>query len=281
MGELLNLSDLVNRQSGGNSGTPEAVWFQKVARIVGAAATAPISGRPASLWRYDGIMWPGGAAAPVTVEAPTRATQGALLGWTNPGGGREKLCVQAWTTGLVAGTLIIYDRLLHIGSKSGTVTTPQAVGGTLTRNVGGVGNFAFIEIGAQIGTTGTTVVMSYTNQAGTSGRTSPSVVIGGTGFREISRAIMLPLQAGDTGIQAVADVDLVVSTGTAGAFDVVVGKPLAYVGIGAAGSPAWRDFTTGMPGIPKIDADACLAALWYPNTTTAPELIGGIGTVEA
>lgn len=280
MTAIADLSDLINRATGGNSGTPETVWFQKVARVAGAAATVPIAGRPASLWRYDGINWPGGSASPATVAAPDKTTTGALLGWTNPGGGREKHLVQAFATGLVAGTLVIYDRLLHIGSKSGTVTTAQTVAGSLTRNTGGVGNFAFIEIDTIIGTTGTTVTMSYTNQAGTSGRTSPAVVIGGTGFREVSRVIMLPLQAGDTGIQSVQSVTLAATTGTAGAFSVVIAKPLAYLGFGLAGSPGWRDFTTGLPGIPKIETDACITGLWMPNTTTAPEITGVLSTVE-
>jgi hypothetical protein len=279
MAALTDLSDLINRATGGNSGTPETVFFQKLARIGGAAATALIAGRPASLWRYDGVNWPGGAI-PGAVAAPTRATTGALLGWTNPGGGREKHVIQAWGTGLVAGTMIVYDRLLQYNGV-GNVNTAQTVGGALTRNTGGVGNFAFMEIGTQIGTTATTVSMSYTNEAGTTGRTSPSVAIGNTGFREATRAIMLPLQAGDHGIQAVASFTLAASTGTAGNVSLVVGKPLAYIGIGAPGDPGFRDFIVGMPGVPKIDTDACIAALWIPNTTTVPEIFGGISTVEA
>jgi hypothetical protein len=278
MAALADLSDLINRSTGGNSGTPQNVFFHKVARVAGAAATAPIAGRWASLWTYDG--WPAGGAAPGAVAAPTNATTGALP-FTDPGGGRESHLTQAWATGLVGGTLLLYDRLLHIGGLNATTTTAQTVGGTLTRNTGGVGNFAFLEVYTIIGTTGTTFTMEYTNQAGTTARVSTATGIGATNFREVTRAIMIPLQAGDTGIRAVANVDLLATTGTAGNFGLTVGKPIAYCGIGAAGAGGWRDFVTGMPGIPKIEAGACLSLLWSPTTVTPPEIFGGYAIVEA
>jgi hypothetical protein len=256
------------------------MFFQKAARVAGAAATANIAGRPCSLWTYDGVNWPGGTA-PGAVAAPTSATTGAIVPYTNPSGGRQKHLIQAWATGLVGGTLIIYDRLLHISGLDGTNVGAQTVAGSLTRNTGGAGNFAFAEIYTIIGTTARTITMSYTNTTPTGGRTSPAVAIGATGFREVTRAIMLPLQSGDTGITSVESVTLSATTGTAGDFGITVGKPITYVGIGAAGACGWRDFTVGLPGIPQIEDDACLAALWIPNTVTAPEIWGGLSFVEA
>jgi len=279
---LSDISDLINRATGGNSGTPQSVFFHKVARIGGAAATAPIAGRPASLWRYDGL--PGAGAAPGAVAVPTAATVGALP-FTNPGGGREKHLVQAWATGLVGGTVLLYDRLLHQSDLSGNAGGAKTVQGThpgtpaLTRNTTGVGNFAFMEIYTLIGSTSSTVTMSYTNQAGTSGRTSPAVALGNTGFREVTRVILMPLQAGDTGIRSVQSVTYA-TTGVVGALGVTVGRPLAYMGVGGPGAAGWRDFTTGMPGIPQIEADACLALLWFPQTVTVPEIFGGYSMVE-
>lgn len=281
---ITDLSDLVNRATGGNDGTPTTLWFQKVARIGGAAATAPIAGRWASLWRYDGVCWPGGAV-PTTVAAPTAATTGALVPWANAGGTRDKHLIQAWATGLVAGTLLVYDRLLHVGGLSGTNTAAQAVGGALTRHTDGVGVFAFAEVHTQIGASASAITLSeYTNQAGAGSRAGPAVVIGGTGFREVTRAIMLPLQAGDTGLRAVTSVDLTVTTGTAGDFGVTLGFPLCFVSIDQAGGCGWRDFSVGLPGIPILAGvdgdDVCLAALWQPATTTAPELLGALSFVE-
>lgn len=282
MTAIANLSDLVNRETGGNDGTPANEWFFKSARVAGAAATAPIAGRPASLWTYDGQ--PGAGVAPGAVAIPTNATAGGLL-QADPGGGREKWLIQGFASGLVAGTLIMYDRLLHVSGLSGTTTTPQDVQTStptpaLTRYTDGLGNIAFIEIYTIIGTTATTITMDYEDEnAATS--TSPAVVIGGTGFREVTRALFLPVASGDRGITAVHSVDLLATTGTAGNFGVTIGHPLAYIGIGMPGGAGWRDFSTGMPGIPEVQTDACIAFLWVPNTTTAPEVFGCFSTIEA
>lgn len=283
MAAITDLSDIINRLTSGNNGTPQNIWFHKEARIGGAAAPATIAGRPCSLWGYDGQ--PGaGVMTSTAPNIPTNATAGAL-GQVNPGGTRQQWLVQASAAGLVAGTLILYDRLFWQSNLSGTTTTAQTVQGAgttpLTRYTDGVGNVAWVEIYTAIGTTATTVTMSYTNQAGTSGRTSAAVAIGGTGFLERTRAIMLPLASGDYGIQNVATMTVLASTGTAGLIGVTVAHPLATMTIGQPGAAGWRDFTTGLPGIPEVKPNACLSLLWIPNTTTSPEIFGGISLVEA
>lgn len=277
MTAIADLSDLINHSTGGGAALPQNIFFFKSARVAGAAATATIAGRPASLWTYDGH--PSGGVAPGAVAVPTNATAGALP-FTSAGGGRQSWLVQGWATGLVAGTLVLYDRLLHISGLSGTTTTAQTVGGTLTRNTGGVGNFIMAEVYTLVGTTATTITCSYTNTVPTSGRTTTAVVFGGTGFREVTRAVLMPLASGDDGVTAVASTTVAASTGTAGNFGITVGRPRAYIGIGAAGAPGWRDFITGLPGIPEIEAGACLSLLWFPSTVTAPEIFGGYGIVE-
>jgi len=281
MTALNDLSALINRATGGNSGTPENMWFHKAARIAGATATAPIAGRWASLWTYDGC--PGAGVAPTTAAIPDNTTAGGLQ-QTDPGGGRQKFMYSAFASGLNAGTLLLYDRLLHIGGLNGTTATAQDVQTTsptpaLTRYTNGLGNIAFAEVYTIIGASGVTIVMSYVDDADNTGD-SPAVVFGGTGFREVTRAIMLPMNGGDKGIKAVKTVTHA-TTGTAGNYGVTIGHPLAYIGIGAPGGAGWRDFSTGMPGIPEILTDACLAFLWLPATTTAPELFGCLSMLES
>lgn len=278
MAAIVDLSDLINRSTGGNSGTPQNVFFHKAQRIAGAVPPTPIPGRPMTLWTYDGQ--PSAGVAPGAVAVPTNATAGSLS-QASPGGGRQQWMTQVWAGGFSTGTLVLYDRLLHIGGLSATTTSAQTVGGTLTRNTGGVGNMVWVEIYTIIGTTGTTVTASYTNQAGTASRTTAAVVMGGTDFREATRVLLLPLQAGDYGIQAVASVTVLASTGTAGNFGVTVGRPLAYIGMGTPGAGGWRDYSTGLPGIPEVGSGACLAWLWYPNLASVPELFGGVSLVEA
>ena len=281
MAAITDLSDLINRQTGGNSGTPENIFFHKVPRVAGVAATAPIAGRGCSLWEYDGM--PAKGVVPTIGIIPDRLLQGAIT-FTPAGGGRDKHLIGASITPLVAGVFLLYDRLFHIGGLSGTSTASQAVQGAvpspiLTRNTGGAGNMAFYEIYTIIGTTGATLTMTYVNQAGTGSRTS-TINIGATGFREVSRMQRIPLAAGDSGIQAVNSIQLSASTTTAGNFGITIGQPLAWIPVGAAGIMGWRDYTTGLPGIPVINPNACLSLMFIPSVTTAPELFGSLATIE-
>jgi hypothetical protein len=280
MAALTDLSDLINRQTGGNSGTPENIFFHKVPRVSGAAATTPIAGRACSLWTYDGM--PAGGAVPTSAAIPDRTTTGAIS-FTAPGGSRDKHLIGASITPLTAGVYLLYDRLMHIGGLSGTSTTSQSVQGSpaspaLTRNTGGAGNIAWYEIYTIIGTTSTTLTMNYTDQGGNSA--SSTMNIGATGFREVTRAQRIPLAAGDTGIQSVQSVQLTATTGTVGNFGITLAQPLAWIPVGVAGTMGWRDYTTGLPGIPTIHTDACLAMMFIPAAATAPEVWGSLGTVE-
>lgn len=280
MAAILDLSDLVNRVTGGNDGTPEAVFFHKDARIGAAAAAATVAGRMTSLWRYNGI--PAGGAVPGAAANPDNTTVGALL-QTDPGGGRQKWLLGVVGVPLNAGTLILYDRLRHIGGFSGTVTTPQAFGGAASRYTGveAAGNQIWVEIYTQIGATGTTITASYTNESGTAGRTTVATAIGATGFREEERIIRLPLQSGDRGVRSVESVTLAATTGTAGEFGVTLAKPLTIMPFASAGVGQVRDLIAGLPGILEIKPGACLAWAWLANVATAPVLDGSVHMVEA
>ena len=281
MAAITDLSDLINRQSGGNSGTPENIFFHKVPRVAGVSATTPISGRGCSLWTYDGF--PAKGDAPTVGVIPDLATQGAIP-FTPASGGRDKHLIGASIAPSVAGVYLLYDRLFHIGDLSGTSTSAQTIQGSpaspsLTRNTGGAGNIAFYEIYTLIGSTSTTLTMTYTNQAGVSSRTS-TINIGGTGFREATRMQRIPLAAGDSGIQAIEQIQLTATTGILANFGIIIAQPLAWIPVGSTGTLGWRDYTTGLPGIPVINPDACLSLMFIPASNTAPELFGTIATIE-
>lgn len=278
MAALTDLSDIANRLTGGSSGTPQNLFAWIDNRTDSAAVTATVAGRMTSLWRYN--KCPGGVGAiPGAAAIPDNITSGGLL-QTDPSGGRELWLLGMSASFTQAGSLLLYDRLLHNGGLSGTVTTAQTVGGTLTRNTGGVGNQIWVEIYTIIGTTGTTITASYTNQAGTSGRTTKAVSIGNTGLREGERLIPLPLQDGDTGVQAVASVTLAASTLTAGSFGVTVARPLLLLPMQGASTGGMRDCIAGLPQIPEVDTDACLGLAFLANTTTAPQGFVSLSMIE-
>lgn len=277
MAALADLSDLVNRRTGGNSGTPEDIWIFKDPRADSAAVAATVAGRMTSLWRYNGC--PSNGAVPTTVAIPDNATAGGVR-QTDPGGGRTKWLLGGSFVALAPGVLVLYDRLAHIGSLSGTSTSAQTVGGTLTRYTGGLGNEIWVEVYTQLGTTGTTVTASYTDQDGNSGSTTPATTIGGTGFREAERIIRLPYASGDTGVQACASVTLAGTTGTAGNFGVTIAHPLMVVPIPVAGVGVTRNLIFD-GGPVEVATDACLAWAWLANGTTAPQVHGALHFVEA
>lgn len=242
------------------------------------ATTTTAAGRPSDMW----VPAPPVGTAPTTAVAPTSATAGALS-FTN-GSGRLNL-LGARLNGVNPGTFMVIDRLSHQGGLSGTVTTAQTTNlptAALTRYTTGVGVMIGLSIYTQIGTTGTTVTASYTNQAGTSGRTTPAVVLGGTGFREANRMIMLPLQSGDTGVQSVQSVTVLATTGTAGAFGVTLYKPLFAIGLESMHGVFNGGFVTGGVGggIPEILDNACLSLIAISGSTN-PMAAGALLTGDA
>jgi len=280
MAAIASLSDLVNYTTGGSSGAPETISFYKAARVGGAAAAATVANKWTSIWQYDGT--PSHGAAPGAVAAPTNATAGGLK-QTDPAGGKTR-----WLTGALGcasslGTLVLFDRLLHISGLSGTTLTAQTVGGSLGRYTSATdapGNQIWAEIYTQIGTSATTITASYTDQDGNSGATSQAVAFGGTGNREAQRLIQLPLASGDTGVTAVASCTIAGSTGTAGDFGINIMRPLLSFPITTAAVGTMLG-PTGI-GLPvSIKTDACLFFAFFANGTTAPEIMGQISLVDA
>lgn len=231
------------------------------------AATTAVAGRPYDLWTTA----PPVGTAPTTAVAPTNATTGSL-GQQDSTTGTLGIVGARFNT-LSAGLYLIADRLSHQGGLSGTTITAQTTNlstAALTRYTSGEGVMIGLTIYTQIGTTGTTVSCSYTNSSGTAGRTSPLVVFGGTGFREASRLILLPLQAGDTGVQSVQSVTVTATTGTAGNFGVTLFKPIYAMLMDQVNGVAVIDFVTGYSGggIPEVVDGACLFAIAISTSTS-------------
>lgn len=243
---------------------------------ISVAGSTVVAARTYDLWA---AMAFGAGAAITTAAAPTRATTGALNLSTGQGiinGGTGRLSALGLNFGSNAlGSLMICDRLSHQGGLSGTTTGAQTTNlptAALTRYTTGEGVMLGITIYSAVGATATTITASYTNQAGTSGQTTPLVVFGGTGFNAANRMVLLPLAAGDTGVRAVASVTITASTTTAGAFGATLFKPLFVANIDS--SDQWTssqaNFVSGRTGcgIPEIMDDACLFAIYMGNTTS-------------
>jgi len=234
------------------------------------ATITTAAGRWYDLW----TVTPPVGAAPTTAAAPTRTTAGAL-GQENPASGSQKSIIGVRFSALNPGQYMLIDRLSHQGGLSGIVTTAQTTNlptSALTRYTSGEGVMIGLTIYTQIGTTATTVSATYTNSGGTGSRVTPLVVFGGTAFREARRMVLLPLQAGDTGVQSVQSVTVTATTGTAGAFGVTLFKPLYVIcvpdGSGVLPAGGYLSGST-FGGIPAVVDNACISLLYCGMSTNA------------
>jgi hypothetical protein len=163
-----------------------------------------------------------------------------------------------------AASMMVVDLLNVSGGLNATLTTAQTTNlptAALTRYTSGEGVMAGIVIYTIIGTTQTTVTISYTNSAGVSGRTSTATTLGGGFYRETGVLLPIPLQAGDTGIRSIESVTLTATTGTAGNFGVCLYKPLAMISLeSATGAMPLDSVSTGgiIGSLCEIHPDACL-----------------------
>ena len=245
------------------------------------SGNAAAVGKSSNTWAL-GLPVP--ATPPTTAIAPSLTSNTAFPLPAVSGTRRLKLVGANITSYFTNGYFLLVDILSHQGGLSGTVTTAQTTNlptAALTRYTNGVGVMIGLTIYTQIGATTTKVSASYTNQAGTSGRTTPLTTIGNTGYREATRMIMLPLQYGDTGVRAVASVTLSATTGTAGAFGVTLFKPLGVFAVDEVGRSNDCDFVTGrMPcGIPDVTG-ACLALVQINGSNATATTIMKVQVVE-
>ena len=267
---LADLDDLVNKTTGG--GVSEVVYFFK--QTAQAGSTTGITNGFASqvwnsLWSFDG--YPTAGAFPTTTASqPGRATDGAL-GQIDPTGGRKKYLHNLAVMVPTAGDLLIYDRLMHSGGLVGNVTTAQTItGGTITRNTGGTNNMAWWEVYTTLtGGSLSQVTISYTNQSGTSGRTSTSK---GEPTQLTGQAFALPLASGDNGIQAVASMTRSVVSTSAGNVGVTIGRPLGIVSCAQPRGGGFLGIAHGW--MVEIPTDACLAFMFRPSSSLPTSAAG-------
>lgn len=236
-----------------------------------------------SEWIQAGI--PAAASTPGAAAICDRTTTGAL-GQNNKGGTEQRAWLRKFRQGAsglsTQGAIMLVDRLAHVGGLSGIVTTAQTVGfPALTRYTSGAGVWAAIEVYTAIGATGTTATISYTNTVPTAGRTSPAIVVGGTGFQNARTILPFGYASGDTGITAVASVTLAATTGTAGNFGVTLFKTLGWWPVNNSTPYQSRGTPVDLPGhVPAIPDDACLQFLHFGTGQTTTHLTAQLGFFE-
>ena len=221
-----------------------------------------------------------GGSTPTTAATLDRTTAGTgdLLERYNPSASLYIAKAEFGSNMIDTGVWILCDRLSHQGGLSGTTTGAQTTNlptAALTRYTSGAGVFAALEIYSNVGTTATTFTCSYTNQAGTAGRTSLAQVFGATLNREQFRLIPIDLQQGDTGVRSVESVTLAASTLTAGNFGVTLYKPLAMFPAFPQLATEWNAMFGGGGNLAEIIDGAALCWLNAGFSTTSNGIATG------
>lgn len=233
-----------------------------------------------SSWLSTGF--PGAGANPPARTAgsgyiPTDTTAGCICPFTNPGGSDLTYLAGYAALATVTGSFVLYDRVWHCSGMDGTVATAQTITtpGSVDRPSGGDDVELWLEWYSTTGSTSRTVTVSYTNQAGTSGRTTQSFTLPAS--VATGRMYALPLQSGDYGVQSVASLTLSGTTGTAGNFGITLMKRIAEIPMGLQNTGDNLDpLQLRMPTIPN---DACLSLMWMA-TGASTQVLGSVDLVQ-
>ena len=194
---------------------------------------------------------------------PTDATTGYPL--INAfGGGAAGYLAGLEANSSVACNLILYDRLWHAGAYAFNANQALTAVPSFSSRVPGGTDFTGLELWIEQVTAGTgvqSVNVTYTNQAGTAGRTTGAQAAPAAAI--VARMWPMLLAAGDSGIQAISNV--VGTVATVGTFNVVIMRRLATVRVPIANFSSKLGFD--QTGMPLVFADSALCLAVQPDST--------------
>lgn len=203
---------------------------------------------------------------------PTSATAGCPI--VNAyGGGAVAMIPRLEFNNSVACRMALYDMVFKAGAYAFTAgtTTLSAQPSYSSRMAGGTdytGTEIWIEVSTAFATgTAWQVQVTYTNQAGTTGRTSIISVARAAAALTLGTMFRMALQAGDSGVQKIESV-IVINGGTAmtaGNFNVLVLRGLGATRIRVANDVVIQDqFATQLPFVGASPALVCVVT---PDST--------------
>ncbi|MGL5934784.1 MAG: hypothetical protein ACRCZI_04080 [Cetobacterium sp.] len=252
--------------------------------IIAKSATATlVGGRPASLWSLGGS--PGAGAFNTTLNGVTLSSTSALVNGQiphfDPSSGNAYLA-RLTASASQGGVLMLMDRIWHNGGYTITSTAAQnsttptwpsrcpTSGTDDTPATTGHGVLLALEISAATGAGTPTITISYTNQAGTAGRTATNFQAT-VATSAIGATYLIGLQAGDTGVRSVQSLTLS-ATWTSGTMNLVAYRPLAALELAGTFIPNALDAVTS--GLPRLYDGTVPWLVFVPQGTTASIVTG-------
>lgn len=228
-----------------------------------------------SLW-YTAGRPAAGSGPSTTASATLDSTTTGALAFTNPSSGRLSYLARLFASSAQIGTLMVYDRLAHYGlanTPTATVTMSSPVSAPSAR--GGVGEL-WLEAPTAITSGSATVQVSYTNQAGTTGRTTSALT---PGTASANAMFPLYLQSGDTGAKSVASVTISsAALAGSGTSNIVILRRLAEIPVGMANLGNTLDALA--LGFQQVYDSSCLALAWLPGASTTGVIQGSLALAQ-
>lgn len=239
-----------------------------------------VAGRPLDTWALAGA--PGAGSYDTSLNgvalSSTSAQVAGQIPFSDPTGGAYAYLARLLAGATVAGTLLLCDRLWHNGGLTITSTSPQGITSPTfpardnNGATAGDGVQLMLVISANAGAAAPTITVSYTNEAGTSGRTGTN--IHATANSPLAgSAFFLGLQAGDKGVKSVESLTLSTSW-ISGTMNLVAFRILAQLEIPAAATPNSIDALTA--GLPRLYPGSVPFFIFIPSTTTTSNIWGEV-----
>lgn len=194
---------------------------------------------------------------------PTDATAGCPLINTF-GGAATGYLAQIEYASTVACRIALFDMLFKCGAHAFNAAQALAAQPSFSGRVPGGTDFTATEIWVEQVTAATgnqAVNVTYTNQSGSTGRTTGATGIGAA--PTVGRCWQLPFQSGDTGVQTITNV--AGSVASAGTFNVLVLRRLASMRINIANGGDTLDLLK--LGMPQVFDTSAYYMLVSPDST--------------
>lgn len=232
-----------------------------------------------SLWTQSGR--PGAGLTPPTGvgEVPTSGTLGAIP-FTNPVSPNELFLPKAFCVGSIAGTLLLYDRLVHTSGLAGNIGTTQTFNSVSVNRGSSDGTELWVECYSTVtglNASTSTISLNYTNGQGIANRNAIATPFGATSF-PARTVLQVPLQAGDMGLNNVQSAIIAVPGSAAGNLGISIVRVLQEISVSGSSSGTIMDVLSTMK--PKIDNNACLGLAFLTSGTSTGLIQGTLNLIS-
>lgn len=253
------------------TGKGQLIFFQK-------ASITSVAAFWYRLWNAAGAPGPGVDPTPALQgQIPARNIAGALA-QNNPIAPATLHMISFGSGGGTLGSLMIYDRLLHVGGISLTINSLQTFTGTLapSRHSDGIGNQILVEITTATTATAATLTVTYTNTLDQ----TKTATITLAAAEPVNRCYFLNLAAGDLGVKTLVSCQLSAAK-TAGVANIALLNGAEIVVVPwVANQWTERDLVLQMANLPRVLNDACLTLMILASTTTTGIIFGRLQLAE-